>query len=302
MKEIQIPATKDLVDEYNDKFNKDEKDSSADQAIINLFQKFPENKRLEDILLKFSAINTLYSTNIFDKFKMATHIRKLQIDKGLQLGDPDIVANIATGHDIRSGKTGNEKNFYSFATKYCSWHNNDAYPIYDTIVEKLLIAYRDEDEFSKFEISDLKNYKRFKEILDDFKRCYMLTGYNAKELDKFLWKYGKAIFSSNDISEMWNGYCPESMLKGKKVRMRLNDWDFFEGEETKLQICVLSGVQAIILNFRGKGEFRSTAKYADEIENGEILSPQNMDRPPFNDPTVVFQSSEEIENYIRAIK
>ena len=61
-----------------------------------------------------------------------------------------------------------------------------------------------------------------------------------------------------EISQMWNGYCPESMLKGNTVRMRLNQSDFFESEETGLQICVLRGVQAIILNFRGKGKFRLT--------------------------------------------
>lgn len=101
---------------------------------------------------------------------------------------------------------------------------------------------------------------------------------------------------------MWNGYCPESQLKGKQVRMRLNQWDFYESEETKLQICVLRGVQAIILNFRGEGKFRSTPNYADDIESGEILSPQNTERPPFNDPTAVFESSEEIEKYIETIK
>ncbi len=105
-----------------------------------------------------------------------------------------------------------------------------------------------------------------------------------------------------EISQIWNGYCPESLLKGKDVRMRLNEFDFFESEETGLQIAVLSGVQAIILNFRGKGKFRQTPKYADEIENGELLSPQNTKSFPFNSPTVIFENSEEIENYINGIK
>ena len=104
------------------------------------------------------------------------------------------------------------------------------------------------------------------------------------------------------ISNMWNGYCPESLLKGKTVRMRLNQNDFFESEETGLQICIIPGVQAVILNFRGKGKFRTTESYGDEVENGEILSPQNSDRPPFNNPTTAFGESEEIENYIATIQ
>lgn len=108
--------------------------------------------------------------------------------------------------------------------------------------------------------------------------------------------------SKEKLNLTWNGFCPESYLKGKQVRMRLNEWDFFESEETRLQICVLTGVQAVILNFRGEGKFRSTPSYADDIESGEMLSPQNMSRPPFNDPTEVFHSSEEVEKYIVAIK
>ena len=108
--------------------------------------------------------------------------------------------------------------------------------------------------------------------------------------------------SSKKIPTNWNGYCPESWLKDKTVRMRLNQDDFYESEETGLQICVLSGVQAVILNFRGEGKFRSAATYGDEIENGEILSPQNTDRPPFNDPATIFKASEEIENFIAAIQ
>jgi hypothetical protein len=103
-----------------------------------------------------------------------------------------------------------------------------------------------------------------------------------------------------EIPQMWDGHCPESLLKGKTVRMRLNKSDFFESEETGLQICVLRGVQAVILNFRGEGKFRTTPEYADEIESGELLSPQNTNSPPFNSG-VIFQNSVEIENYINAI-
>lgn len=104
------------------------------------------------------------------------------------------------------------------------------------------------------------------------------------------------------LNQMWNGYCPESYLKGKRIRMRLNRNDFYESEETGLQIAVFRGVQAIIMNFRGNGDFRINPEFADEIENGEMLSPQNTDRPPFNNPTVIFEGSEEIENYIKNLK
>lgn len=105
----------------------------------------------------------------------------------------------------------------------------------------------------------------------------------------------------HEVDQMWNGYCPESQLQGKLVRMRLNQMDFFESEETGLQISIIPGVQAVILNFRGKGKFRTTPIYGDEIENGEMLSPQNSDKPPFNNPPTVFGENEEIEKYISKI-
>ena len=32
----------------------------------------------------------------------------------------------------------------------------------------------------------------------------------------------------------WNGFCPESFLKGEHVRMKLNSYDFYESEKTGL--------------------------------------------------------------------
>lgn len=103
------------------------------------------------------------------------------------------------------------------------------------------------------------------------------------------------------LEQIWNGYCPESYLKGKNVRMRLNQSDFFESEETKLQIAVYC-TQAIILNFRGEGKFSLISKFADEIANSQMLSPQNIANPPFNQPVDIFMDSDEIDTYIQSIK
>ncbi len=178
----------------------------ADQAIISLFEKFAENKRLEDILLKISVINDLYSTNIFATFLMAKHIQQLDIDLALRVGDPLIVAKISVGHGIRSKKNAREIDFYSFATKYCSWHYKDTYPIYDSFVHKMLVAYRKRDSFSSFSESELKDYGRFKDVIADFKEHYSLNQHDLKQIDKFLWIYGKTIFKkkSTDNENLQN--------------------------------------------------------------------------------------------------
>ena len=131
---------------------------------------------------------------------------------------------------------------------------------------------------------------------------------DREKLDKFVLNNREEYFSRPnpfsseekvEISQMWNGYCPESLLKGKDVRMRLNKWDFYESEETGLQIALV-GLQAVILKFRGEGKFRSTLNYADEIEQGELLSPQTQERYPFNEG-IVFLTSAEIDSYIQSI-
>jgi len=180
-----------LVEEYLDKFEKDKRYFIADEAIIKLFKSFPENKKIEDILLKISVINDLYSTNIFATFIMAEHIKNLNIDRCLNNGDEDIVNKIA-----RLNISGKDKNFYSFATKYCNWHNREKFPIYDSFVGRMLIKYKEKDGFSDFKKEELRTYRNFKKVINDFRNFYKLDSFNFKEIDKFLWMYGKELFGN----------------------------------------------------------------------------------------------------------
>lgn len=59
----------------------------------------------------------------------------------------------------------------------------------------------------------------------------------------------------------FDGYFPESLLKGNQVEMRLNENDFWESEATGLQIAVFP-VYATILQWRGKGKFRQSSDLA----------------------------------------
>ena len=86
------------------------------------------------------------------------------------------------------------KNFYSFATKYCSRHCPDDYPIYDSFVGKMLMHFKRVDGFSIFNKEDLKDYSRYKQILQDFQSFYSLDSFTLKKLDVYLWQAGKAYF------------------------------------------------------------------------------------------------------------
>ena len=113
----------------------------------------------------------------------------MDIDERLHDGDETLVDDIQ--HITIGGK---EKNFYSFASKYCSHHNPKDYPIYDSYVDEVLRYFQKVDAFDFFKASDLKNYKKFKSILENFRSYYRLDKYTLKQIDQYIWQLGKEYF------------------------------------------------------------------------------------------------------------
>lgn len=161
-----------------------------EDAINELFNgHYKNNDNLKNILIKCSVLNDFYSTNIYKIYPVAVHILNLNIDQSLSSGDPSIVNKIA-----KVTFTDKTKNLYSFATKYCSHHNQTEYPIYDSYVDKVLRYFKRIDGFCLFENYELKNYIKFKNILLSFRSFYNLEKFTLKEFDRFLWQFGKKYF------------------------------------------------------------------------------------------------------------
>ena len=176
------------VEQYLERWDSLEEYRLQEDALDKLFFELcPENKVISDVLLKVSALNDFYSTHIFKVFPMAKHIVALDIDERLKAGDVSLVG------DIQKGSSTN-RNYYSFATKYCSHHQPLDYPMYDSYVQTVMRYYARRDEFFIFSDSDLKNYERFKIILLAFRSFYGLEAYNLKEIDKYIWLLGKDFF------------------------------------------------------------------------------------------------------------
>jgi hypothetical protein len=193
--EINIPLpTKQGVLEYLDKWEQLSDYTEQEQALNLLFLKtFPKNTDISEVLIKCSTLNDFYSTNIFKIHPVAKHIINLDIDLRLTRGDSQLVNEISIGHGIKN-KNGRELNLFSFATKYCSHHNPIDYPIFDSYVEKILIYFRDKDKFSDFKTDDLRNFIVFKQAVIDFRNVYQLQEFNLKQIDQYLWQFGKEYF------------------------------------------------------------------------------------------------------------
>ena len=187
--DIPTPSPEE-VENYLEKWRRMENYSLQENALNKLFSiVYPTNTNLDDVLVKTAVLNEFYSTSIFNVFPVAKHIVSLDIDARLQCGDVSLVEDIATVEI--SGKA---KRFYSFATKYCSHHKPNDFPIYDSYVEKILQYYSKVDCFAEFGAEALKEFPLFKNILLDFRAFYGLESYGLKEIDQFLWQVGKEKF------------------------------------------------------------------------------------------------------------
>ena len=189
MKNLPTPTPQE-IEKYLIKWNNLESYVLQENSLDKLFfYTYPNNTDINDVLIKCSSLNDFYSTNIFSIFSVAKHILALNIDEKLKSGECSIVNEIA-----KVKINDKEKNFYSFATKYCSHHYPKEFPIYDSFVEKVLLHFKKVDNFMNFSKQDLKEYKKFKEVLLAFKKYYNLNDYNLKDIDRYLWQLGKEYF------------------------------------------------------------------------------------------------------------
>ena len=176
----------------------------TDRCLDNLFTKtYPLNKNSQEVLVKIYALNSAYFTQIPSPCfpKLARQIIDIEnIDEKLRWGAADVVSDMAKTIEYQNGRGAERRHTpYSFATKYCSFHNPDKYPIFDSNVERALLCYK--REYPKFAESvdgiwntnqDLRHYEAFKKVVDSFKECFSLDR-TYREIDKYLYQVGREL-------------------------------------------------------------------------------------------------------------
>jgi hypothetical protein len=182
---------------------------NPDPALTELFTRYPKNTDFVHVMLKVVTLNTLYSTMIRvysdhpTVYDVARHIVDLNIDTELDLHSVDLVYKIANTEEIAK-RLGKKKQLnYSFATKYCNWHRQDFYPIWDSRVDEYLWQLRNrekdkENGFREFKHEELWRYPEFKMVMDDFKAHFRLEDISFKMIDKFLFVEGGKLFAAKE--------------------------------------------------------------------------------------------------------
>ena len=185
-----IKVNSSEIKKYVERCKADKKFQLHDSTLNKLFSLYPKNNNLNEVLMKVCCLNVFQSTSIIKIEEIAKYIVSLDIDKRLQGKDLTIVNEIAD-----KNRNGINRSVYSFASKYCSHHFENDFPIYDSYVEKMLKELNKQDNFSKFKTADLKDYIEFNRVLNDFRNYYNLNDFTLKELDMYLWSAGKEFFT-----------------------------------------------------------------------------------------------------------
>ena len=182
------------VSAESDAFDREPSTRLAEDALRQLRECFPRNVDPAHVIVKVIALNRLYSARVLDKDieMVARGIAERPIDPLLNEGSPKAVELIIG--------CCSERRYYSFATKFCSWHNPEAYVIHDGNVNKCLWRYQKRDKFSRFRRDDLYDYEQLTRIIGAFKDHYELHSFTSKEIDKFLWRIGDRLLKA-DASE-----------------------------------------------------------------------------------------------------
>jgi hypothetical protein len=157
-------------------------DPLYEEALADLLNAFPRNNKLPQLLIKVVALNRLYSTQILGVENMARHMATIaNLDARLADGDPHVVDEIA-GFSI-----GSRTWHFSFATRFCSWHNPDAYPVQDARVDRYLSLLNEQQPFARFLRDPRWTATTFLHDMSSLRSTFHLEHCSFKDIDKFIW-------------------------------------------------------------------------------------------------------------------
>lgn len=140
-----LPITAENLEKYNQLVENDPGYGTDGKIIHNVLSAYPLNSNREIVALKICLIDVTNSTHL------GTHRSRISIDElakiimdipnfdeRLSCGDPGLINELA--------KSNGKINLFSFASKYCLYHNKevygrDDYSIFDSVVAETLPHY-----------------------------------------------------------------------------------------------------------------------------------------------------------------
>ena len=163
------------------------------EMITRCFHKFPNNTDPDVVAMKVGLIDITNSTHLsqhkskISMVELSNIISSIpNIDERIKAGDPEIVNLIARSN----GKI----NLFSFATKYCCYHNRnlyerDDYSILDTVLKEYLPRYFGDVTRSQIQRwQDSFNYKEYNDyITRKLDELVITVEFRKIKFDLFVW-------------------------------------------------------------------------------------------------------------------
>ncbi len=188
-----IIITNEMLEDANQKVKSTINYGREDSLITDCFVRFPENTDVTIVAMKIGLIDITNSTHISQhKSKISAVelaeciVRIKDIDERIKNGDPEVVNEIARSN----GKI----NLFSFASKYCCYHNKnlygkDDYSILDTVLKKHLPDYFDDittRQIQKWQESyDYKSYNDY--LTRKLDELNITIEFRKRKIDHFIW-------------------------------------------------------------------------------------------------------------------
>ena len=196
-----------ILDEAYDKaVVKDHTYSNENKLIKDVLLRFPDNNDVNIVAMKIALIDVTNSTHLhqyktnINLLELAEFItnKNLDFDNRVKRGDESLVVDIA--------KNIGNKNLFSFASKYCFYHNamlykKDDYAKFDGIVKDCLplyaqkynVSYKDK-KITTGTLENLRktfNYSAFNKIVKDVLKNITTSNKIAK-FDAVMWYYNRS--------------------------------------------------------------------------------------------------------------
>lgn len=178
---------------YIDIFADQEMYFTNDLRNLELFEKKPLNRDVEDIRTKVSSINDTDLRHLDAEDQMITHIQKLDIDDRLNRGDLTVVEDIA-----QLTLKGQPQNLLHFASVYCNYHKPKTFPIYSEQFHDFYKKYIEENKLS-LDPGKLNTYPVFTQVLNHLnQKLGVNKSMNYLQQRKFAWLYAESILKESD--------------------------------------------------------------------------------------------------------
>ena len=185
--------TNESVDDAERMVQETDNYGPENELISRCLHKFPGNTDPDVVAMKVGLIDITNSTHLsqhkskISMVELANIIAAIpDIDDRIATGDPEVVNEIARSN----GKI----NLFSFASKYCCYHNRnlygrDDYSILDTVLKEYLPRYF--DDVSKGQIQkwqDTFNYKAYNDyITRKLDELGITVEHRKRKFDHFVW-------------------------------------------------------------------------------------------------------------------